>query len=179
MSEYPELITVGGIDYEINTDYRYALACFQCIYDPDLSDVERAFGVINILYKQEPEDAQEALRLAIKYLRCGKDDEQAPHEPDMDFEIDQNYIKASFMSDYKIDLDEMDMHWWKFCVLLQGLTDDCILNRIRDIRNYDLSTVHDAKARSKIIRAKQEYKLPERRTEEENDVLDGFYAQLE
>jgi|WetSurMetagenome_2_1015567.scaffolds.fasta_scaffold11494_4 hypothetical protein len=178
MTDYPELITVDGVDYEINTDYRYGLACFQYINDVEISDTERAYGVIGTLYKEEPPNLQEALRMAVKYLQCGKDTSSEEQQPDMNFEVDENYIKTSFMSDYRIDLDGTDMHWWKFCNLLQGLTDDCILNRVRDIRNYDLSTVKDAKQRGKIIKAKQDFGLPNKLAPEEEDALDAFYSQL-
>jgi hypothetical protein len=178
MTDYPELITVDGVEYEINTDYRYGLACFRCINDVEISDTERAYGVIGILYKQEPPNLQEALRMAIKYLQCGKDTTSEEQQPDMNFETDENYIKTSFMSDYRIDLDETDMHWWKFCNLLQGLTGDCILNRVRDIRNYDLSTVKDAKQRKKIIKAQRDFGLPNKLAPEEEDALEAFYSQL-
>jgi len=178
MTDYPELITVDGKDYEINTDFKYALACFRCINDPDISDTERGYGVIGILYKQEPPNLQEALHMAIKYLQCGKDRPQEEKQPDMDFDYDENYIKASFMSDYRIDLDNIHMHWWKFCNLLQGLTDDCILNRVRDIRNYDISSVKDVKSREKVIRAKRDVALPNHMSDEEESILDDFYSQL-
>jgi len=175
---YPELITVGGVDYEINTDYRYALACFSCINDPELNDIERAYGVIGLLYKEEPRDLQAAIKMAIKYLQREKESKDPDRKPDMDFEYDETYIKSSFMSDYKIDLDETDMHWWKFCDLLQGLTDDCILNRVRDVRNYDLSTIKDPASRMKILKAQKELALPDNLNQEERDLLDDFYSQL-
>ena len=40
MTDYPELITVDGKDYEINTDFRYGLACYQCINDKEISDTD-------------------------------------------------------------------------------------------------------------------------------------------
>ena len=178
MTDYPDLITVNGIDYEINTDFRYAIACFQCINDSEISDTERGYGVIGILYKEDPSDLQEALRMAIKFLRCGKDASQEEKQPDMDFSCDENYIKSSFMSDFRIDLDVAEMHWWKFCNLLQGLTDNCILNRVRDIRNYDISSVKDVKARERILKAKRDVALPNSLTEEEENILDDFYSQL-
>lgn len=64
----------------------------------------------------------------------------------MDFEQDESYIEASFMSDYQIDLSSMNMHWWRFCTLISGLTEKCILNQIRSIRNYDLNDLHDQKS---------------------------------
>lgn len=177
---YPGAIEVNGREYPVNTGFEYGIACFNCINDPDLTDVERALGVLGILYKEIPpaEDWEEALRLAVKYLQCGNEVNTAYHKPDMDFEFDEKYIKASFMSDYSIDLDEADMHWWKFCTLLQGLSDNCILNRIRDIRNYDLSTVKDPKMRQKIIQAQRDFALPDRISKEEQSIIDDFFAQL-
>jgi hypothetical protein len=177
---YPEAIEVNGQEYDINTGYEYALACFRCINDPDISDAERAYGVIGILFKNPPEesDMQEALRLALKYLRQGKEPRVAPQQVDMDFEADETYLKASFLSDYKIDLDDTPMHWYKFCTLLQGLTDDCVLNRVRDLRNYDLSTVKDPKTLSKIIRAQREVALTKQMSDDEQDTINNFYAQL-
>jgi len=175
---YPEAIEINGVEYEINTGYEYALACFECINDTEISKVERAYGVIGLLYKQWPEDENEALHLAIKYLQCGKEKECSYKKADMDFDQDMNYIRSSFRSDYSIDLNKADLCWFEFCELLQGLTDDCILNRIRDIRNYDLSTIKDSKSRQKMVQAKKDVALPERLNEEEQNIIDDFFSQL-
>lgn len=174
MNDYPDSVSVDGVEYQINTGFRDALACLEAINDADMSEVERAWAVIGILYKQEPEDLQEALRMAVKYLQCGREEKARYREPDMDFEYDMPYIKSSFMSDYRIDLDFAEIHWWKFCNLLQGLTDDCVLNRVRDIRNYDLSTVQDDTLRQKIIDAKEDFALPQRMAPEEQRIIDEF-----
>ena len=67
----------------------------------------------------------------------------------MDFIQDEKYIKASFMSDYNIDLSKISLHWWDFFNLLNGLTEKCILNRVRFIRNYDISQIKDSKEKRK------------------------------
>lgn len=177
---YPELISVDGIDYEINTGYEYALACFRCINDPDIAETERALGIIGILYKQIPDNLEEAMEMAIQYLRCGKEEREGDSKADMDFDYDENFIKASFMTDYKIDLDDsIDMHWWKFSNLLNGLTDTSILNRVRDLRNYDASSVKDPASRRKIAKAQRELALPNALSQEDQDLLDEFYSQLD
>jgi len=178
---YPNAIEIDEKEYEINTGFETALACIKAINDESISKSERAYAVIGLLYKGWPENESEAVRLAVKYLRCGKEDDK--HEDiddvDMDFEYDESYIRASFLSDYHIDLDDSpDMHWWKFYSAMQGLTDSCILNRIRDIRNYDLSTVKDPKSRRKIEKAKRGVALPIKVSEEDNEALDSFYSQL-
>lgn len=130
-----------------------------------------------------PPDDQldEALRLALKYLNCGREPSESTIDPDMDFEADEQYIKASFLSDYRIDLDAAEtegMHWWKFSTLLQGLTDKCVLNRVRDLRNYDTASIHDPAARQRVIRAQRELALPSRATAEEQSIADEFFSRL-
>ena len=66
------------------------------------------------------------------------------------------------------------MHWWKYCALISGLTEKCILNKVRDIRNTDLSEYKDAKSRNKIIRAMRNVELPHKRTKEEQEMIDEF-----
>jgi Bacteriophage Gp15 protein. len=109
---YPESLEVNGAEYEINTGYEYALACFACISDPDISDTERAYGVIDLLYKIPPDDLSEALRMAVKYLQRGKEHEETTpaRKPDMEFDYDMHYIRSSFRSDYSIDLSKNGLY---------------------------------------------------------------------
>ena len=179
---YPEAITISGVEYDINTGYQYALACFKCINDPNATDVERAYGVLGLLYKIQPGDKQEATRMAIKYLQLGKDPgdtEASERTPDMDFEQDMHFIRASFRTDYGIDLNRNpDMHWWEFSELLQGLKDNCILNRIRDLRNVDLTRIKDPDARRRIAQAQRAHALTDQLSDEDQQIIDDFYAQL-
>ena len=176
---YPDAIEVDGIEYPINTGYEYGLACFACINDAELCDIERAYGVVGILFKEWPHNEAEASRLAVKYLQCGQEPKPAAGAPDMSFEHDIRYIRSSFRSDYGIDLNRAEgMHWWEFSELLQGLTDDCILNRVRDLRNYDTTGIKDTATRAKIRRAQRDVALPQPIDPEDQDALDAFYAQL-
>ena len=106
----------------------------------------------------------------------------------MDFIQDMDYIEASFMSDYHIDLTETKMHWWKFYNLMNGLSNSelgncCVLNRIRNLRNYDVSEIKDARERDKIIKAKNQVALRKQEkevklTEEQQKSVDEFYKAL-
>ena len=80
------------------------------------------------------------------------------------------------MSDYNIDINNTEMHFWKFCDLISGLTEDSILNRIRDLRNTDLSEYKDDKTKNKIREAMEKVALPnnEEYDEEDMQVLENF-----
>lgn len=178
IGEYPEYANIEGKLYKINTDFRYALQCFKVINDSTISDIERAIAIVSILFGKEdenggiiniPDNLNIALEKASFFLSCGKQNRNAKEmKKDMDFEYDKEYIYASFMSDYNIDLSNIEMHFWKFCGLISGLTDNSILNRIRDLRNTNLSDYKDSKTRSKMQEAMERVALPK-----ENDYDDG------
>ena len=173
---YPEYAEVKGIKYKINTDYRVALRCFEVIEDTSVGDSERALAIVFLLFGEVPmEDMGEFLRIAGDYLRCGeKETSQEAKERDMDFNADEKYIVASFMSDYRIDLSSVDMHFWQYIQLIQGFTENAIMSRIRDIRNYDMSELKDPKARAKMAKAKATVALPNKFSRDEQKAIDEF-----
>lgn len=174
---YPEYAEVKGTKYKINTDYRVALRCFEVIEDDTICDEERAMAIIYLLFGIIPDDdnAEDFLRIASNYLRCGEEENQTTSaERDMDFNYDEKYIIASFMSDYRIDLPSVDMHFWKYIQLMQGLTDKCALSRVRELRNFDLNEIKDPKERRKVAEAKKNVELPHKRTKEEQEAIDEF-----
>ena len=173
---YPEYAEVKGKKYKINTDYRVALRCFEVIEDNSIGDQERALAVVFLLFGEVPmEDMGEFLRIAGNYLRCGeKETSQEAKERDMDFNADERYIVASFMSDYRIDLSSVDMHFWQYIQLIQGFTENAIMSRVRDIRNYDMSELKDPKARAKMAQAKASVALPNKFSREEQKAIDEF-----
>ena len=174
----PEYAKVGDKKYKINTDFRVAVKCNEIALDVSIGDYERALAIIYVLFGEEgldyPENYTKLLEIAQKYLSCGKKLENSNEKPDMDFTQDMDFIEASFMSDYGIDLEITEMNWWKFCSLISGLTEKCILNKVRDIRNTDLSEYKDAKTRNKIMRAMKNVALPIERTKEEEEMLREF-----
>lgn len=164
----PEYVKVGNNEYKINTSFRTAIKCQEIAQDNTIGDFERALAVIYTLFGDEalnsPDDYEKLLELAQKYLSCGKELQDTKEKPDMDFVKDLPLIEASFMSDFHIDLTKEDMDWWKFNNLINGLSNSefgncCVLNNIRNLRNFDASTIKDNKERKKIIEAQKFWAL--------------------
>lgn len=175
--KYPKHVTIDGVKYPINTDFRVALKCFDIINDENISDTERTYAVVYKLFGLIPkdEDMHIFVEKVEKYLGCGETQEQhKERKKDMDFEQDFKYLVASFMSDYHINLVESDMHWYQFINLIQGFTENSVMNRVRDLRNYDLSEVKDQKQRNKIIKAQESVTLKTELTQEEQEAIDEF-----
>jgi hypothetical protein len=189
---YPEYVIIGETKYKINTDFRIAIKCNEISNDESIDDYERALAIIYVLFGEkglnDRENHKELLIKAKKYLACGKDEiEQSDEEPDMDFSEDMDYIEASFMSDYGIDLTNQKMHWWKFFNLINGLSNSdmgncCVLNRIRNLRNYDTKDIKDPKELAKIEKAKKAVALKKKNisselSENQKDNINKFYEQ--
>lgn len=174
--KYPDKAEIGGITYPIHTSWRTGVKCMEIAGDPNISDEERALAIIYTLFGFVPEDhLDDFLRISIQYLSCGEPHEQhRSRKKDMDFVQDERYITASFASDYHIDLESEDMHFWRYCALLSGLTEHCVLSRVREIRNYDLSDLKDVKSRTKMADAKRALALREHVSEDEQSVIDEF-----
>ena len=191
--DYPKYVKIGEKKYKINTDFRVAIECQEIALDDSIGDFERALAIIYKLFGDDGLDDsnnyEKLLELAQKYLSCGKEvDNKTNEEPDMDFVQDMDYIEASFMSDYNIDLQNTEMHWWKFYNLMNGLSNSemgncCVLNRIRNLRTFDTKDIKDQKELVKINEAKKQVALKKREvkkelTYEQKRNIDNFYEKI-
>lgn len=191
--DYPKYVKIGEKKYKINTDFRVAIECQEIALDDSIGDFERALAIIYKLFGDDGLDDsnnyEKLLELAQKYLSCGKEiDSKTNEEPDMDFIQDMPYIKASFRSDYNINLDDEEMHWWEFYNLINGLSNSemgncCVLNRIRNLRTFDTKDIKDQKELAKINEAKKQVALKKRTvkknlTVEQKRNIDNFYEKI-
>lgn len=189
--KYPEYVKVNNKVYKINTDFKVAIECDRIARDEKIGDYERCLAIIYTLFGEEAlkdiANYEKLLELAKKYLSCGKEIKGKQNEkPDMDFNYDYGYIWASFMSDYGIDIEETNMHWWKFFELLNGLSNSelgnsCILNKIRAGRNFDPKEIKDSKKRQEFIEWQKSIALPEKkkvRTEEQKTMVNDIYERI-
>lgn len=181
MINYPKSAIVNNKKYKINTDYRIALKCDE-ISRSNISDEERALAIIYLLFGDNglnnDEDWNDLIEIGLKYLRCGKEEKMAQNkeEPNMDFEQDWSYIRSSFFYDYAVDLEKSDMHWWQFFELLCGLSEKCVLNRVRFVRDFDISKIKDKKEQQRWIEQKNQVKLEKEKTLEQKR-LDALFEQ--
>ncbi|HBL5903742.1 TPA: bacteriophage Gp15 family protein [Listeria monocytogenes] len=75
---------------------------------------------------------------------------------------DSDYIFASFLQDYNIDLIEVrgKLHWYKFRALFESLRDDTAIKSIMSIRQAELPNGKGTeKERDALIKLKNHYKL--------------------
>jgi hypothetical protein len=179
-------IQVDDTIYEANTDFRIAIECNRIATDENIGDFERVLGILCTVFGEKgidiPEHYERLLKWVKKWLSCDKEIIDTHEKPDMDYIEDYDYIVASFQSDYGINLDNETMDWQRFNTLMNGLSNSefgncCVLNRIRNLRNYDVSKIKDSKERQKMAKAKEsvalkKYKKENHLTKEQEESME-------
>lgn len=123
--EFPTSLNVGGVDYEIRTDYRVVLDLFTALSDPDLTDADERMTaymqskvMMEIMfpdYDNIPmEHLEEALRKVSEFIDMGiSDDRKKPKT--MDWEQDAPIIIPAINKVLNREIRaEKYMHWWTF-----------------------------------------------------------------
>ena len=183
---FPTAVVVGGAGYDVNTDFRTALNIMEAWEDPGLTWLDKQDVTLALLYGDNiPPDPVEAFDMARFFLDCGE--EPKPKEEDSEdlgrlysFTYDGKYIYSAIHMTHGIDLDAVKyMHWWKFCYLLQDLSEDCYFQRMIYLRAQ--------KARGKLTKEeKEEWRrneaillLPENRDPEAEAANADFMAKYQ
>lgn len=160
----------------IRTDYRIGAQIQLCISDPELSESERTWTALSLLYGNGiPTDFQTALDGLSWFLSCGNPSpmsEEDNEPPLYSFEQDAGRIASGFRKVFHIDITREKLHWFEFVSMMGDLKDTAFTSVI-DIRSTDPSEV-DKKRRSEFIRMKKQFALSAEYTPEEQAAIDEF-----
>lgn len=186
MDSLPETVTVDGREYFVDTDFRTFIRFEKILQDSTLGSRERVHRWIDLFFTEErPTDIVAAIDEVLKLYRCGaapkkERTQQAngfiPIRPKQiyDFEFDAPYIFGAFLSQYGIDLNEIEyLHWWKFVALFQSLNSENKIVEIMSYRNTDLGKIENEKERARIAHLQQVYAIPVAMTREEKVAQAG------
>ena len=186
-------IKIEDTIYEADLDFRTAIKCNAIAEDENISKYERPLAIIYLVYGEKglknPEHFQTLINWYMNYLKCGKEVQNNDIKKDMDYEEDKGLIKSSFKYDYKYNPYNMEfLSWEEFFNDLNNLSNSelgncCVLNRVRNLRNFDVSTIKDQKEKQKIIKAKQQVALKKNRikkqaTEKQKESANKFFEAL-
>jgi hypothetical protein len=183
LERLPTVAEIDGREYELNTDFRVCLKIVMAFEDPELTMQEKYLLMVQLLYKDIPENVQRASEIAILFLNCGEQNTEQKNSEDKErvfsFEKDSRYIFSAIQHTHKIDLSNVDyMHWWKFCFLFMELSEDCFFARLVDLRVR--------KSKGKLTKEEKEYcykikdivDLPVEYTQEEIKTKNKFMELL-
>ncbi len=171
----PETVKVDGVEYHIKSGFRAFLLIDRILKDETLTAEDRMNVAASVFYNENlPENLAEAIKAFQWFQSCGKSSEEERDEEEeskaarkeskavgnrlkketgraIDLDKDSGHIYAAFLETYGIDLTDrsLELHWWKFMMLLNSLPEECKLSRIMFWRTANLSGM--SKAQKKMI----------------------------
>ncbi|MFC4075219.1 Gp15 family bacteriophage protein [Salinithrix halophila] len=149
------------------------LRAHELISDPDFTDEEKIDILGEMLIDNHEDIAdmppEEKGRLIetifTRFINREQEDDEPTKEKVLDFVHDAEYIFASFLYDYGIDLFEQHgkLHWKKFLTLLSNLSDDSKFKQVVHIRMMEVPkrTKYNLDEIKQIRELKRVYRLPE------------------
>lgn len=185
IDELPQSVTIDNKKYLISTNFRTFILFEIMLSDNSLSDKEKLEEMISLFFIDDaPEKITEDVVSAIvDFYKCGKQETNKQkavkrtiknRKRVYDFEWDDAYIYSAFLSNYSIDLNEIDyLHWWKFKALFNGLPSDCEFVKIMGYRGTNISEIKNKNERSRILKLQALYALPENLTTEQKAARIG------
>lgn len=141
---------------------------FQALNDVELSDMEQVYKACELLFDVEGiEEYPDILIMqeGIQWFLSGwymdnpvKDDKK--ERKDMDYDVDQWRIFSAFLTQFGINLNTVDMHFWVFMGLLSTLN-ECAFTRIVDIRTKPIDPKISPSDKAELKKVKERYALEE------------------
>ena len=169
---------------ELNTDFRTSILFELLMQDKDISNEDKVALSINLYFNRQPKSTKEIEKMTkaiIWFYSCGnKKKELKNNEEEIvkkerkrkqiySFEQDDFLIYSAFMEQYHIDLNEANLHWWKFKAMFDGLNDNILFSKVMGYRSIDLSKIEDKKQRDHYARLQKHWALIDSRSAEEKE----------
>lgn len=172
----PETVMVNEKEYTIKTDFKKVLSYLRMLEDKDTSDQDKtALALYMFFGKVRETDIQGLIEYLRWYMKRGKDEkkDEDKKEPTFDILVDSARIYAAFFQTYHINLRKVQMHWWTFMDLLEGLPKGTHLADVIDIRGKKIEKWMKAEEINNLVRLKEHYAIVERK-----DAILGLFDSL-
>lgn len=164
--KFPTLLIVDGAECPINPGFRTVLRCYEIQSEKTGLSEGELLRMLLMFYKKQRLFSEEHINQMFWFFSCGREKKEKSfprkivginNKQPFDFEEDADLIYAGFLQQYGIDLQEEDMHWWKFMILLENLGADTRLSRIMEYRTVDTASKNLSKEQRKFYQAMQRY----------------------
>lgn len=160
----PISVKTENSEYLIDTDFRAWVKFENMMIDRNIDNRFRLYFMLNAVMMEDiPTDGQEELMNALfSFYRMDKPALKingSTEEIGYRFDHDMDLIYAAFLQQYNINLMTVDLHWWEFKSLFNGLTDKTKFIQVVGYRTADLSKM-DKEQKREYQKLKKFYALP-------------------
>lgn len=170
--ELPTEVDVKGESIKIITDFREYIRLLDMLKDQELDALQK-FAIIQQYFIDDVIVDEEAISALSRFIMmdtncaevgnvCDYEEPRGNQKKNLfSYSIDYPYILSGFMKDYGIDLIDIEyMHWWKFRMLFDGLSDNTEIKQRIMYRSVDLSEIKDKEERKRIKKIQKSIQLP-------------------
>lgn len=174
--ELPSTVNVRGENIKVITDFREYIRLLDMLKDQELEALQK-FAIIQQYFIDDVVADEEAISALSHFITmdtncakvaetgdCEEPQEKLQEKPKKNlfsYSIDYPYILSGFLRDYGIDLIDIKyMHWWKFRMLFDGLSDDTEIKQRIMYRSVDLSEIKDKEEKKRIKKIQKSIQLP-------------------
>ena len=186
---FPTSLNIGGVEYEIRTDYRVVLDLLMALNDPELTDSDNKMSaymqsrvILEIMFPDcdniPQEHIQEALDKVAEFIDMGiGDDSKKPKT--MDWEQDAPIIIPAINKVLNKEIRaEKYMHWWTFLgaymEIGEGLFSNIIHIRQKKAKGKKLEKwEQDFYKENKSL---VDFQHKEKRSNEEKEMLRDYFG---
>lgn len=184
----PKTINVNGKEIAINTDFRVWIRYEEIMLDEDKEAEKQIMEVLDTCLVDEftmtrLDDLEKLFDELMCFYGLGekiKNEKEADRDEEKDsdfseknkiysYEHDWSYIYSAFMECYNINLFTVNLHWWEFKALFNGLNDKCRFSKIMSFRSMTITSKMSKEEKKYYREMKKIYALPDERTEEEKE----------
>jgi len=185
----PESVDILGKTYNINTDFRASILFEIMVQDKRITPNEKKAIGISLYFDTKPigldnsEILAETMEQILWFYRCGKEIEFVEgkeEQPILDYEFDADYIYSAFLTQYGIDLQIENLHWWKFRALFKSLNDTNKIIKIMQYRGMKIDNKMSPENKKFYREMKHIYKIPDKRKQSEIEASfnDGMSSMM-
>ena len=174
--KYPKVLEVHGECYPIITDFREYIRLLDMLKCKELNDAQKIM-ILREYFLTDISIDSEAIHALTGFITMNMNEKESGQDPDgeeegeepeemgkknlFSYEIDYPYILSGFLRDYGMDLETVDyLHWWKFRMLFDGLSEDTEIKQRIMYRGINLSDIKDKEERKRISKIQRSIQLP-------------------
>lgn len=170
---FPDYVCVHGEEISIITDFREYIRLLDMLKCEELTAMQKT-ELLSEYFLDEILIDEEAISALTEFVLMDIEEKKTEEDPSEDqeeqdgrqknlfsYEIDYPFILSGFLRDYGIDLETVDyLHWWKFRMLFDGLSEDTEIKQRIMYRGINLSDIKEKEERKRISCIQKRIQLP-------------------
>lgn len=168
--------------YRIDSSFQTGILISMCMSDDELNEQEQLVIAVNLLFEDEIPPMDIAISGIAWFMSANNYDNYEGIKPSsvklMDYNVDQWRIYSAFRSQYHIDLNTADMHWFIFRGLLDNLS-ECSFTDVIQLRQKKIPSYLSAKEKEEFKKKQKIYELGKTGKEADADLSEAEKKRVE